>query len=233
MQVSALKTPFRIVVVTVGVLLVGLFHAYLAEAGGECPVGFQPGTDAWGVQGCINVTYQCPSGGSWCVKDKKCDCLPATPIWDNQHKVCLASGGGGLKCPPGKINLRGELCWPAPPNVLTCPKSVTYWDPKTYPHGTEIKHWCGVLCDEQLPSQCWIDIGKVLACSTGGVSISALTGNPVVGTLVSVSCNGAAGGVAGLWPDCALQEHNCRCGCVDLPRPKNNPCKDQLGRPIC
>jgi hypothetical protein len=83
---------FKTVVLTVSLLVVGLFHPGLARAQSSCPSGFNQGKDAWGVQGCINVGYKCPSGGSWSVRDNKCDCLPQWPVWDDGAKQCLAAG---------------------------------------------------------------------------------------------------------------------------------------------
>jgi len=92
----AAKKLRRTVALSVIVLLGGLFHAGLTYAQTGCPAGFAPGTDAWGVQGCINVGYRCPIHGSWSVQDNKCDCLPQWPVWDNDMRQCIVSS-----CPAG------------------------------------------------------------------------------------------------------------------------------------
>jgi|HubBroStandDraft_6_1064221.scaffolds.fasta_scaffold160698_1 hypothetical protein len=63
MRTLAPKKLLRTVVLTVSALVVGLFHPGPAQAQSSCPPGFQRGTDAWGVQGCINVGYRCPTHG--------------------------------------------------------------------------------------------------------------------------------------------------------------------------
>jgi len=85
------KKLLMTVVLTLSALVAGFLHAGFAEGQSSCPAGFAPGTDAWGVQGCINVGYRCPIHGSWSVSDNKCDCLPQWPVWDNNAKQCLAS----------------------------------------------------------------------------------------------------------------------------------------------
>ena len=122
---------------TVSALVVGLFHASLAYPQTGCPAGFAPGTDAFGVQGCINVGYQCPRGGSWSVRDSKCDCLPQTPVWDNNAKQCFACAAGfqqgtdawgvqgcinvGYQCP-----LHGS--WSVGDNKCDCLPQWPVWD---------------------------------------------------------------------------------------------------------
>src|SRR5262249_56361209 len=113
MRTLAQEKLFWTVVVTVSILVVGLFHPDLSQAQSDCPSGFEQGTDAWGVRGCINIGYRCPTGGSWSVRDNKCDCLPGTPNWDSQNKVCVTAAAN------------------PPPNedpLANCPQSVTYCD---------------------------------------------------------------------------------------------------------
>ncbi|KAJ3001988.1 UNVERIFIED_CONTAM: hypothetical protein HDU68_006540, partial [Siphonaria sp. JEL0065] len=60
----------------------GLFEQYTTGTPVVCQPEFAFGTDYWGVDGCI-WQKSCPQGGSWSVAEKKCSCLPDTPIWDN------------------------------------------------------------------------------------------------------------------------------------------------------
>ncbi|KAJ3027996.1 UNVERIFIED_CONTAM: chitin deacetylase [Siphonaria sp. JEL0065] len=53
----------------------------------SCQQDFSFGTDYWGNYGCI-WNKSCPLGGSWSVADKKCNCLPSTPVWDSAAFEC-------------------------------------------------------------------------------------------------------------------------------------------------
>jgi hypothetical protein len=93
-------------VLIVSVMVVGLFHPGIATAQSCSGSNYQGylGNDQWGDYGCINTSYQCPSGGSWRNRDAKCDCLPQSPIWDEFHKQCRTVFGG-FGDPSGKIGL--------------------------------------------------------------------------------------------------------------------------------
>ncbi|KAJ3007835.1 UNVERIFIED_CONTAM: chitin deacetylase [Siphonaria sp. JEL0065] len=53
----------------------------------SCQSDFTFGTDSWGKAGCISGKT-CPVGGAWSVLNKKCDCLPSTPVWDTAALTC-------------------------------------------------------------------------------------------------------------------------------------------------
>src|SRR5271166_5777754 len=139
MQTLTPKKLLRTVMLTVSALMVGLFHPGLAEAQSSCPAGFQQGTDAFGVQGCINVGYKCPTHGSWSVRDNKCDCLPQWPVWNNDIRQCIVSScpagfqrgtdafgvqgciNAGYQCPP-------HGSWSVEDNKCDCLPGWPVWD---------------------------------------------------------------------------------------------------------
>ena len=104
------KPLLRMAALIVSVMVVGLFHPGIAHAQ-SCTGSNYQGVyrqDAWGVYGCYNTSYQCPSGGSWSnAHDNlpgKCSCLPQTPIWDEFRTQCHPVFGG-FGDPSGKIGL--------------------------------------------------------------------------------------------------------------------------------
>ena len=180
---------------------------------GSCVSGFQPGRDAWGVQGCINATYHCPSGGSWSVRDNKCDCLPATPEWDQQNKVCVAAAANP---PPNAPN-------PPPNSLANCPEYTTYWDKQQLTP----KDFCGVICPQDKAS-CQID--KITANLTATIACAATAAIPAVGLVVGLVCNIASHGAILGEPKCS--DIGCHCGCYRV-HESDGSCKDPLGRGLC
>ena len=86
------KPLLRMAVLVVCVMVAGLLNPGSAHAQSCSGSNYQGHyrSDAWGVPGCFNDTYQCPSGGSWSNSAGKCNCLPGTPIWSEFDKACYA-----------------------------------------------------------------------------------------------------------------------------------------------
>ena len=261
---------FKTVVLTVILLAVGLFHPGLARAQSSCPSGFKQGKDAWGVQGCINVGYKCPSGGSWSVRDNKCDCLPQWPVWDDGAKQCLATGSCvsgfkqgkdawsvqgcinvGYKCPsggswsvkdnkcdclPGTPNwdIQNKVCVvaaanpppkaPSPPpnSPANCPETITYWDKQQLTP----KDFCGMICKAGIAGCTVNKIGESIAATFVCAPTAFI---PVVGLFVGLACN-VGTRVAIDLPKC--QDSGCHCGCYRIANPADK-CKDPFGRNVC
>ena len=174
----------------------------------SCPAGFQLGTDAFGVQGCINVGYQCPPHGSWSVEDNKCDCLPGFPVWDNNAKQCFA-----LASAP-----------PAPP-VASCPELVTYWPPTV---NQDIKDWCGLICPQSFSCYLALGLEKAFEISfCAGVAVAVPFGAGTVGLACSILTT-----EANVPQGFNCQSMGCHCGCLHVPRPTDR-CIDPQGRHIC
>ena len=260
MRTLAPKKLLRTVVLTVSALVMGLFHPGLAEAQSSCPAGFKQGTDRFGVQGCINVGYQCPPHGSWSVRDNKCDCLPQWPVWDDNAKQCFASScpagfkqgtdrfgvqgciNVGYRCPiNGSWSVQDNKCdclpqWPVWNNDMRQCTVLASMPPK--PLGScpqSVTYWEPEHVN--IKDWCGVVCPDTLGCILGLVLEKAgeidlcLAAGVGGGVAAGVACTVLTTG-AEVPHVMSCESKGCHCGCLHSPIPQEK-CKDAQGRNIC